>query len=122
MSYRVENGDTISKVTDLLKVSWAELRRANPNAVGRSSKTGNWFLKQGAIIEGKNAFESVLQESRRSTAKPVAAKPVADKPVAAKARGEKGDCGRFAGLERLYGQKRRYAVGPGNQEIPRQGK
>lgn len=65
MSYVVEKGDTISKVTDLLKVSWAELKRTNTHAVGRVSKTGNWFLKQGAVIEGKNSFESVLEQTQK---------------------------------------------------------
>lgn len=65
MSYMVEKGDTISKVTDLMKVSWAELKRANPHAVGRASKTGNWFLKQGAVIEGKSSFESVLKQAQK---------------------------------------------------------
>jgi rare lipoprotein A len=64
MSYMVEKGDTISKVTDLLKVSWAELRKANPDAVGRSSKTGNWFLKQGAVIDTKNSFDAALKKSQ----------------------------------------------------------
>ena len=66
MSYMVEKGDTISKVTDLLKVSWAELRRANPDAVGRSSKTGNWFLKQGAVIDTKNSFDAALEQSQKA--------------------------------------------------------
>jgi rare lipoprotein A len=66
MSYMVEKGDTISKVTDLLKVSWAELRKANPEAVGRSSKTGNWFLKQGAVIDAKNSFDAALKQSQKT--------------------------------------------------------
>ncbi len=66
MSYMVEKGDTISKVTDLLKVSWAELRRANPDAVGRSSKTGNWFLKQGAVIDTKNSFDAALEQYQKA--------------------------------------------------------
>ncbi len=70
MSYVVERGDTISKVTDLLKISWKDLKRANPHAVGRSSKTGNWFLKQGAVIEGKSTFASVLKQTEKPTPKP----------------------------------------------------
>jgi rare lipoprotein A len=66
MSYMVEKGDTISKVTDLLKVSWAELKRSNPDAVGRSSKTGNWFLKQGAVIDSKNSFDAALKQSQKA--------------------------------------------------------
>ena len=65
MSYMVEKGDTISKVTDFLKVSWAELRKANPNAVGRSS-TGNWFLKQGAVINTKTSFDAALKQSQKA--------------------------------------------------------
>ena len=83
MSYVVERGDTISKVTDLLKVSWAELRRSNPDAVGRSSKTGNWFLKQGAVIEGKNSFESVLKQSEQESVNTVYEKtPVKERETA----------------------------------------
>ncbi|MCF8128245.1 MAG: LysM peptidoglycan-binding domain-containing protein [Deltaproteobacteria bacterium] len=66
MSYMVEKGDTISKVTDLLKVSWAELRKSNPDAVGRSSKTGNWFLKQGAVIDAKTSFDAALKQSQKT--------------------------------------------------------
>ena len=68
MSYMVEKGDTISKVADMLNISWKELKRANPQAVGRSSKTGNWFLKEGAVIRDKNTFESVLKQTRKSPA------------------------------------------------------
>ncbi len=65
MSYVVARGDTISKVTDMLKISWQQLKRDNPHAVGRSSKNGNWFLKQGAVIQGKKAFESVLAQTQK---------------------------------------------------------
>jgi rare lipoprotein A len=81
MSYVVQSGDTISKVTDLLKISWKELRRANPDAVGRSSKNGNWFLKQGAVIEGKNAFESVLKESVQESVKRASKSTPSEKAV-----------------------------------------
>lgn len=70
MSYVVAKGDTISKVTDMLKISWKELKQANPHAVGRSSKTGNWFLKQGAVIAGQKGFESVLHQTKQSTSSP----------------------------------------------------
>ena len=62
----VEKGDTISKVADMLKISWKELKRVNPQAVGRSSKTGNWFLKEGAVIRAKDTFESVLKQTKKS--------------------------------------------------------
>ena len=79
MSYMVEKGDTISKVTDLMKVSWAELKRVNPHAVGRSSKTGNWFLKQGEIVKGKDSFEAILEQTQ---------KPAVENSVVKKAAGE----------------------------------
>ncbi len=70
MSYVVEKGDTIAKVTDMLKVSFKELRKANPHAVGRSSKTGNWFLKQGAVVSDAGTFESVLKQTKETAAPP----------------------------------------------------
>ena len=62
MQYQVQRGDTIAKVTQLLNVSWKTLRRLNPHAVGQSSRTGHWFLKEGADVQAKGSFESVLQK------------------------------------------------------------
>ena len=78
MSYMVEKGDTISKVTDLLKTSWADLRRMNPHAVGRSSRTGHWFLKEGALIKDGKSFESVLKESQKQKGQPASKTSVED--------------------------------------------
>ncbi|MBW1803806.1 MAG: LysM peptidoglycan-binding domain-containing protein, partial [Deltaproteobacteria bacterium] len=64
MPYHVQRGDTIAKVTQLLDMKWETLRRINPKAVGQSSKTGNWFLKEGAEIKGKETFESVLRQEQ----------------------------------------------------------
>ena len=36
MSYMVEKGDTISKATDLMKVSWAELITGHENPCSHS--------------------------------------------------------------------------------------
>lgn len=62
MEYQVQRGDTIARVTQLLNTRWETLRRANPHAIGRFSRTGRWFLKEGATVTVKGAFESVLQE------------------------------------------------------------
>ena len=62
MQYQVQRGDTIAKVTQLLNVSWKTLRRLNPHAVGQSSQTGRWFLKEGADVQAKGSFESVLHK------------------------------------------------------------
>ena len=80
MSYMVEKGDTISKVTDLMKVSWAELKRVNPHAVGRSSRTGNWFLKQGAIVTGKDSFEAILEQAQKPAVENSVVKMAASEP------------------------------------------
>jgi len=62
MPYQVQKGDTIAKVTNLMKTNWKTLRRLNPNAVGQSSRSGHWFLKEGAVIKGEETFESLLRQ------------------------------------------------------------
>lgn len=64
MAYQVQRGDTIAKVVDLMKTNWKTLRRMNPHAVGRSSRTGHWFLKEGTVVKGKNDFQTVVQEKK----------------------------------------------------------
>lgn len=61
MTYQVQRGDTISKVVDLMKTSWKTLKRLNPDAVGQSSRTGRWFLKEGAVIQGEKDFETIVR-------------------------------------------------------------
>ena len=63
MTYRVQRGDTIAKVTRLLKTDWKTLSRLNPQAVGRCSRTNNWFLKEGATIKSEKPFETVLKQT-----------------------------------------------------------
>jgi len=62
LNYHIQQGDTIAKVTKILSTSWQKLKKLNPDAIGRSSKNGNWFLKQGAVVRGEEKFEQVLQE------------------------------------------------------------
>lgn len=66
IQYQVQHGDTIAKVTRQLNTGWEALRRRNPHAVGRSLKTGHWFLKEGATIQVDEPFQSVLQRVTRS--------------------------------------------------------
>jgi len=66
MPYHVQKGDTIAKVTDAMNISWKSLRHLNPHAVGQSSRTGNWFLKEGAILKGKESFDSLLNQKMAS--------------------------------------------------------
>lgn len=71
-TYKIQRGDTIDRVTKTLGMTWDEFRQVNPNAVGRSAKTGKWIIKAGTEVKGQGSFQSVLQEKRsaaRDTAK-----------------------------------------------------
>jgi peptidoglycan lytic transglycosylase len=73
MQYQVQPGDTIAKVTQQLNTRWDVLRQKNPHAIGRSSRTGRWFLKEGATVTIKESesFQAVLQQ-KVETQKPPA--------------------------------------------------
>ncbi len=62
MTYEVQKGDTIARVTSFMGTDWKTLKRINPEAVGRSTSNGNWFLKEGAVLKGPVSFEVRLQE------------------------------------------------------------
>ena len=66
MSYQVQRGDTIARVTQMLQTNWDTLRRLNPQAVGRSTRTGHWFLKEGAVVKVQESFESILHHEKAS--------------------------------------------------------
>ena len=63
MPYEVQQGDTIARVTSLMRTDWRTLKRLNPDAVGRSTANGNWFLREGAVLEGSPSFEASLKKS-----------------------------------------------------------
>ena len=67
-TYRIQRGDTIDRVTKALGLTWDEFRTMNPDAVGRSRKTGQWIVKAGAVVKGQASFQSVLEEKRTSDA------------------------------------------------------
>jgi rare lipoprotein A len=73
-TYRIQRGDTIDRVTKTLGMTWDEFRQVNPDAVGRSAKTGKWIIKAGAEVKGPVPFQSVLQK-QRSVAKGAAMAP-----------------------------------------------
>ena len=73
--YHVQKGDTIAKVTQQLNTNWKTLRRNNPDAIGRSTKNGNWFLKEGATVNVENSFEKSLQYAERQQKPEIAASP-----------------------------------------------
>ncbi len=78
--YQVQRGDTIARVTQQLNTNWETLSKNNPNAIGRSSKNGNWFLKEGAILNTENSFATTLQraEQHKEFVKPSASSAFTD--------------------------------------------
>ncbi|MEN8190330.1 MAG: septal ring lytic transglycosylase RlpA family protein [Thermodesulfobacteriota bacterium] len=75
-SYQVQRGDTIRQVTRRLNTDWQTLKRQNPEAIGRSKRNGNWFVREGATVEIKDsAFQQTLT---RATSGP---RPDSDKPT-----------------------------------------
>jgi len=80
MPYEVQRGDTIAKISALMKIDWPTLKRLNPNAVGRSTRNGNWFLKEGAELRGPESFEARFSESLKGKGA-VSEKAADPKPV-----------------------------------------
>ena len=72
MQYQVQRGDTIAKVTQQLNTRWDVLRQKNPHAIGRSARTGRWFLKEGATVTAKESFQTVLQQKVEAQKPPAA--------------------------------------------------
>lgn len=68
--YTVQKGDTIAQVTQNLHVDWKTLRSQNPGAVGRSSKNGNWFLREGATVKvdqhDQQKFSTILHDAKQT--------------------------------------------------------
>ncbi|MBU1056699.1 MAG: septal ring lytic transglycosylase RlpA family protein [Proteobacteria bacterium] len=64
-TYQVQKGDTIAQVTRQLGTNWETLREKNPEAIGRSRKNGNWFLKEGATLKTENSFQDSLQQAKQ---------------------------------------------------------
>jgi rare lipoprotein A len=67
MEYTVQRGDTIANVTKLMGSDWQKIKQLNPNAVGRSRRNGNWFLKEGTTItnQPKADFSAILQSASK---------------------------------------------------------
>jgi len=85
LQYQVQKGDTISAVTRQLNTDWATLRKNNPNAVGRSARNGNWFLKEGATVQAEEgSFDHSLQKAElHHNKESIAATPITPKGTAA---------------------------------------
>ena len=68
LEYQVQKGDTIAGVTRQFNTNWSTLRKNNPDAIGRSTKNGNWFLKEGATVNLENSFQKSLQKAEQQQA------------------------------------------------------
>jgi len=75
IEYHVQKGDTIAGVTRQLNTNWKALRKNNPNAIGRSHKNGNWFLKEGATLQIDRSFKNLLQKAEEQQRPETAAAP-----------------------------------------------
>ncbi|MDP3479747.1 MAG: septal ring lytic transglycosylase RlpA family protein [Desulfoprunum sp.] len=63
--YTVQRGDTIAQVSQRLQTDWKTLRSRNPEAIGKSQKNGNWFLREGATVKvDQKSFAAVLEEAK----------------------------------------------------------
>ncbi len=72
--YTVQKGDTIAEVTRRLQTDWQSLRNQNPDAVGRSSVNGNWFVREGANISvEKGSFSAALSQATKEIETPAPA-------------------------------------------------
>ena len=71
IKYDVHKGDTIAQVTRKLHTTWKNIKKNNPDAIGRSRKNGNWFLKEGATLTVENSFAASLDQARQSTSSSV---------------------------------------------------
>lgn len=60
MHYTIQPGDTITDVTRRLHIDWETLRTTNPNAVGRSSRTGKAIIKAGVTVTAPASFKEVF--------------------------------------------------------------
>ncbi len=66
--YTVQRGDTIARVKELLKTDWKTLRSQNPDAVGKSQRNGNWFLREGATVKtDQKDFAALLEKAQSPT-------------------------------------------------------
>ncbi|MBI4776573.1 MAG: LysM peptidoglycan-binding domain-containing protein [Deltaproteobacteria bacterium] len=48
VEYVVQKHDTITAIKERFNVTWKQIQRQNPHAVGKLGESGRWFLKEGA--------------------------------------------------------------------------
>ncbi len=67
INYHVQKGDTIARVTRQLHTTWKNIRKNNPEAIGRSTRNGNWFLREGATLQVDSSFAASLDQAQQET-------------------------------------------------------
>lgn len=70
MEYRIQAGDTITDVTRRLGTNWDTLRKHNPQAIGKSAKTGDWIVKAGRSVSVPSQFQKILSEQTAGQTRP----------------------------------------------------
>lgn len=65
IKYDVHKGDTIAQVTRQLNTTWKNIKKNNPEAIGRSRKNGNWFLREGATLKVDTSFAASLDQAQQ---------------------------------------------------------
>ena len=63
VEYVVQKNDTIAAVKERFEVSWKQIQRQNPHAVGKMRESGRWFLKEGARL----TFENMASKADTTT-------------------------------------------------------
>ena len=63
IEYVVQKNDTIAAVKERFEVTWKQIQRQNPHAVGKMRESGRWFLKEGARL----TFENMASQADTAT-------------------------------------------------------
>lgn len=88
MEYRIQPGDTIASVTQRLGTDWNTLKNANPAAVGKSKKTGDWIVKAGKTVATPSGFQEILAQQTAQQTTSSSAQKSASPQQATAAQGE----------------------------------
>lgn len=119
MEYKIQPGDTITKVTRQLGTDWKTLKNANPTAVARSAKTGDWIVKAGKTVSVASSFQEILaQQTAKQPAEPAsgqtASTPTPKMNIKQQATGSRGETVHVLQKgETIWGlARKRYRVDP----------
>ena len=87
MEYKIRPGDTLTSVTKRLGTDWNTLKKANPTAVGISTKTGDRIVKAGKTVSIPSKFQDILaQQTVRQPDRPSAGQTITNSSSASAAQ------------------------------------